>query len=102
MEVIVQDEDELDQSDPLLKPKDTKVIDYTIEDAEKNPETTFNKEFLFGMSKSPQMVRNFCFVGPIHSGKTSIIDMFIKATHEDPQPVFSFSQLASFISISCL
>ena len=97
VEVIVQDEDELDQSQPLMQPKETKVFDYSIEDAEKNPETTFSKDFLFGMTKQPHAIRNFCFVGPIHSGKTSIVDMFIRATHVKPQPV-CFHHYCTFLN----
>ena len=87
VEVIVQDEDELDLSEPVIKPKDTKVVDYQIEDVEKHPQTHFDKTFLFDCTKKPQIIRNVCFVGPLHSGKTSIFDMFVACTHVKTQPV---------------
>ena len=86
-EVLVEDEDELDIKEPLLKPPETNVYDLTIQDPENIPEATFNKTFLFGMTKMPQLIRNVCLVGPLHSGKTSIMDMFIKSTHLTKQPV---------------
>lgn len=85
--MLVEEEDHLAPDEPVIKPKDTKVVDLSITDEEKIPETTFNKTFLFGMTKMPKLIRNICFVGSLHSRKTSLIDMFIKSTFIQKQKV---------------
>ena len=52
-----------------------------IED--KLPKTSFNWKFLAGLMDRPALIRNIGFIGHLHHGKTSFIDMLVKETHID-------------------
>ncbi|KAH7827807.1 putative small nuclear ribonucleoprotein component [Monocercomonoides exilis] len=89
-EVLVQDEDAQPIEEPIVKPVDTKRFDLVITDTSKYPETRFSMKFLAELSTMPEMIRNVCVVGPLHSGKTSLMDLFMKVTHaEQMKPQFT-------------
>lgn len=37
----------------------------------------FDKEYLLGMSGAPERIRTCCVLGPLHSGKTSLVDILV-------------------------
>ncbi|KAK2964808.1 putative 110 kDa U5 small nuclear ribonucleoprotein component CLO [Blattamonas nauphoetae] len=73
VEVMVQDEDEQGLDEPIIAPLVTKSFDFVNEDSSKLPSSTF----------SPKLIRNVCFAGNLHSGKTSIFDFILKNAYED-------------------
>lgn len=79
VETIVATEDARSINQPTVQPSITK----TFEIEEKGlPDTTYSKQYLRELLSIPSKVRNVALLGAIHSGKTSILDMFIEATHK--------------------
>lgn len=77
-EVLVQDEDTQPLETPIIAPIKTKQFAHV---ESKLPETTFNYKFLAGLMDTPRLIRNVCFIGNLHSGKTSLVDLFVVETH---------------------
>lgn len=48
----------------------------------KMPDTTFDFNFLAAMMDKPNLVRNICFLGAMHHGKTTFMDLLVMNTHE--------------------
>jgi U5 small nuclear ribonucleoprotein component len=88
--VLVQDEDAQGLEEPIIAPVEVKSFDLVVEDIELLPKTTFTKEFLLSMTKMPELIRNFCVVGLLHHGKTSLFDFFIRNTHINRMKVLFF------------
>lgn len=77
--------------DSLLEGKDEPVIK-TVEDQKlfveyttpdnSLPEVTYSREYMSQLSKDlPERIRNVAFVGNLHTGKTSLIDLLVQQTH---------------------
>jgi U5 small nuclear ribonucleoprotein component len=45
------------------------------------PETTFNYDFLTALMVNCNLIRNVALVGHLHSGKTTLTDVFVQQTH---------------------
>ncbi|EAK88970.1 Snu114p GTpase, U5 snRNP-specific protein, 116 kDa [Cryptosporidium parvum Iowa II] len=80
VEILVQEEDHQHIDEPLISPLKENKFDL-IEKNLKEMETTFSYEFLRDLMDNLEFVRNICFIGEIHSGKTTFLDMLIKNTH---------------------
>lgn len=77
-EVLVQDEDTQPLETPIIAPIKVKkfaLVEKTL------PETTFSFKFLAGMMDHPDLIRNVAFIGNLHHGKTSLMDMLVQDTH---------------------
>ena len=77
--------------DPLLQGKDEPIIknveekklhaEYDV-DQDNLPEVTYSREYMAQISKElPERIRNVAFVGNLHTGKTSLIDLIVQQTH---------------------
>lgn len=77
--------------DPLLQGKDEPIIK-TVEDKKLNveyvldedklPEVTYSRDYMAQLSELlPERIRNVAFVGNLHTGKTSLIDLLVQQTH---------------------
>ncbi|CAK7896412.1 pre-mRNA-splicing factor Snu114p [[Candida] anglica] len=79
--------------EPVIKPKivkELKVEVSTTIDDKSLPEVTFSRDYLQQISHTvPDRIRNVAIVGGLHSGKTTLVDLFILHTH---------SSLASSVS----
>ena len=80
VEIKIQEEDTQPLEQPIIAPIKEKCFEL-IED--KMPSTTFNYKFLAGLMDLPALIRNIGFIGHLHHGKTSFIDMLVKETHND-------------------
>jgi U5 small nuclear ribonucleoprotein component len=79
-ETLVMEED----SQPLEEPIIASVKVKTFSQAEKDvPKTTYAPEFMAGLMKTPQLVRNIAVLGHLHHGKTLFVDMLIEQTHDE-------------------
>lgn len=78
-ETIVQVEDTQPLTDPIITPVRSKNFDFL---EKKMPDTTFDFNFLAGMMDKPGLIRNVCFLGAMHHGKTLFMDMLVMETHE--------------------
>lgn len=78
VEVLVQDEDTQPLETPIIAPIKTKkftLIETSL------PPTSFDYKFLAGLMDHPPLIRNICFLGSLHCGKTSLMDIFVQQTH---------------------
>lgn len=78
-EALVQMEDTQPLTDPIIVPVQSKNFDLL---EKKMPETTFDFNFLAGMMDKPNLIRNVCFLGAMHHGKTLFMDILVMNTHE--------------------
>jgi U5 small nuclear ribonucleoprotein component len=78
-ETLVQMEDTQPLTDPIIAPVKSKDFDLL---EKQMPETTFDFNFLAGMMDKPGLVRNICFLGAMHHGKTLFMDLLVMNTHE--------------------
>eukprot|EP01071_Lankesteria_metandrocarpae_P007246 Lankesteria_metandrocarpae@DN4626_c0_g1_i1.p1 len=77
-ETIVQDEDTQPLTEPIVAPVRTKkfdILDSTLP-------STYSLEFLSGMMYKPDMMRSICLLGGMHHGKTLLMDVLVKQTHD--------------------
>eukprot|EP00438_Fugacium_kawagutii_P036313 Skav220725 [mRNA] locus=scaffold2753:105376:108461:- [translate_table: standard] len=72
-EALVQMEDTQPLTEPIITPD-------LLE--KKMPDTTFDFNFLAAMMDKPNLVRNICFLGAMHHGKTTFMDLLVLNTHE--------------------
>lgn len=77
-ETLVQLEDTQPLTEPIITPVQSKNFDLL---EKKMPETTFDFNFLAGMMDKPNLIRNLCFVGAMHHGKTLFMDLLVMETH---------------------
>lgn len=73
-ETLVQDEDTQPLSEPIIAPIKLKHFEYVEKET---PKTLFSKDFLVGLMDHPQLIRNIAFVGHLHHGKTTFVDILI-------------------------
>merc|ERR1719230_1749160 len=78
-EALVQMEDTQPLTDPIIAPVRSKNFDLL---EKKMPDTTFDFNFLAGMMDKPGLIRNICFLGAMHHGKTLFMDLLVMETHE--------------------
>jgi len=71
-ETMVQDEDSQPLETPIIMSVKAKA--WTLIE-KKRPKTSFNYRFLTSLMSMPQLIRNFCFVGHLHHGKTTFVDI---------------------------
>ncbi|OZJ04688.1 116 kDa U5 small nuclear ribonucleoprotein component [Bifiguratus adelaidae] len=81
VETMVQEEDTQPLSEPIIAP--IKVRKFNVTETEL-PVTRFSKEFMLDMMNHPDLVRNITFIGHLHHGKTTFVDMLVAETHDVP------------------
>lgn len=80
VETIVHEEDDQALTVPLVAPIKKKKFQVKEQNL---PDTVYNMEFLADMMDTTHLIRNVCLVGQLHSGKTTLVDCFIKQTHPE-------------------
>ncbi|KAI8847873.1 P-loop containing nucleoside triphosphate hydrolase protein [Chytridium lagenaria] len=78
VETMVQDEDTQPLTMPIIAPLKKPKTYIQEKDL---PETKFSKEFMADLQSYPDHVRNVAFIGHLHHGKTSLIDVLVTQTH---------------------
>eukprot|EP00347_Sterkiella_histriomuscorum_P000437 403375864 len=78
VEALVMDEDAQPLTQPIIEPPRDKSF-YLFET--EIPSTNYSLEYLSALSTKPQLIRNVCIAGNLHSGKTLLCDMLIQQTH---------------------
>ena len=73
-ETLFQDEDTQPIHVPIIAPK-RKINFDLVEDV---PELNFSYDYLKEAMKHPGFMRSIALIGPLHSGKTSFVDIFVK------------------------
>mmetsp|Transcript_12614 Transcript_12614/g.18871 ORF Transcript_12614/g.18871 Transcript_12614/m.18871 type:complete len:983 (+) Transcript_12614:67-3015(+) len=78
-EVLVEDEDTQPLETPIIAPVKHKQFSHV---ETKIPRTNFNFKFLAGLMDHPTLLRNIALIGNLHHGKTTLMDLFVRETHE--------------------
>jgi 116 kDa U5 small nuclear ribonucleoprotein component len=78
VETLVEEEDAQPLTKPIIAPIKKNVSSTVANDS--SHETTYNSEFLASLLGHPQLTRNVSFIGHLHSGKTSVLDMLVEQT----------------------
>lgn len=78
VETMVQDEDTQPLEKPIIQPKVSKQ--WNIRE-EIFPDTLYKKEYLIDMLNYSDFNRNIVFLGHLHHGKTTLMDLLVKETH---------------------
>lgn len=73
-ETIFQEEDTQPIEVPIIAPK--RVLNFDL--AEEEPTLNFSYDYLKESMKEPSHIRSLALFGPLHSGKTSFTDIFVK------------------------
>eukprot|EP00802_Teleaulax_amphioxeia_P003246 Tamp_03249.p1 GENE.Tamp_03249~~Tamp_03249.p1 ORF type:complete len:989 (-),score=348.22 Tamp_03249:779-3745(-) len=77
-ETTVQDEDTQPLEKPIIAPIRTKHFDHV---EKKPPVNPYSVQYLHQLSGNPALVRNIVLAGHLHHGKSSIMDMLVRVTH---------------------
>jgi hypothetical protein len=65
---------------PIIAPVKNKKFEHVESTL---PATSFDFKYLAGLMGHPHLIRNVAFIGHLHHGKTSLVDLFIRQTHPD-------------------
>eukprot|EP00457_Paulinella_chromatophora_P001315 gb/GEZN01001317.1/.p1 GENE.gb/GEZN01001317.1/~~gb/GEZN01001317.1/.p1 ORF type:complete len:993 (-),score=150.91 gb/GEZN01001317.1/:162-3002(-) len=77
-EVVIGDEDTQPLETPIIAPVKNKVFSHVESSL---PDTSFNFKFLAGLMDNPHLIRNLVLLGHLHHGKTFLMDLFVRQTH---------------------
>ena len=78
-ETLVMDEDAQPLEEPIIAP----IKDKRVEVREKDRlDMLVSEEYLVGMSRNPNLIRNVAVAGHLHHGKTTFMDMLVEQTHD--------------------
>ena len=77
-EVVVHEEDTQPITVPIVDPQVVSTFD-AVE--AQFPETSFDFDFMGGHMGLPEFTRLVSVVGHLHHGKTTLLDIFVNATH---------------------
>lgn len=84
-QVLVQEEDTQALTEPIIKKIQKREYDHRM-DSEQFPPSTFQKQYMLDLMKTPLLVRNVVLAGHLHHGKTALSQMLIEQTHKDLPP----------------
>lgn len=80
------------QDEAVIRPEKEKKLRFVLDS--NLPELVYSREYMLQTMQSlPERIRNIAIVGNFHSGKTSLVDLFVYQTHTSLQPP---SRLKSF------
>ncbi|GMM54882.1 U5 snRNP GTPase [Maudiozyma humilis] len=86
VEVLVETMNTQSINEPLVKPAESrsKGEEYTMfSHVRKNiPKTSFDRKYMLDLLSIPERIRNVAVIGPLHSGKTSLVDMMVYDAHK--------------------
>jgi U5 small nuclear ribonucleoprotein component len=80
VEVVIGDEDAMAITVPILAPSNG--VKFSAEVKQDVPELSFKWDFVAGMMDHPTLTRAVAVIGGFHHGKSSLMDIFVKATHK--------------------
>lgn len=87
VEILVETADRQTTSEPLVQVQAEHAggPGYTVFThlAKNVPRTTYDRDYMLGMLQVPERIRNVAVVGPLHSGKTSLVDLFVMESHRN-------------------
>ncbi|CAI4045814.1 hypothetical protein SUVZ_11G0440 [Saccharomyces uvarum] len=86
VDVLIETENTQSIETPLVEPvaQRTKLQEHTIfTQLKKNiPKTKYDRNYMLSMADIPERIRNVGIIGPLHSGKTSLMDLLVTESHK--------------------
>ncbi|QID86291.1 hypothetical protein GRS66_008911 [Saccharomyces pastorianus] len=86
VEVLIETENTQSTETPLVEPvaQRTKLQEHTIfTQLKKNiPKTKYDRDYMLSIADIPERIRNVGIIGPLHSGKTSLVDLLVTESHK--------------------
>ena len=86
VEVLIETENKQSAKTPLVEPvaERTKLQEHTIfTQLKKNgPKTRYNRDYMLSMADIPERIINVGVIGPLHSGKSSLMDLLVIDSHK--------------------
>lgn len=86
VEVLMETKNTQSPQTPLVEPvtERTKLQEHTIfTQLKKNiPKTRYNRDYMLSMANIPERIINVGVIGPLHSGKTSLMDLLVIDSHK--------------------
>ncbi|SMN19344.1 similar to Saccharomyces cerevisiae YKL173W SNU114 GTPase component of U5 snRNP involved in mRNA splicing via spliceosome [Maudiozyma saulgeensis] len=86
VEILVETNNTQSLNEPLIKSQTYKARgkEYSSFPSKKKdiPRTSYDKQYMFELLKLPERIRNVAVIGPLHSGKTSLVDLFVQDAHD--------------------
>ena len=86
VEVLVETMNTQSINEPLVKPAESrsKGEEYSMfSKVRKNiPKTSYDRKYMLDLMSMPERIRNVAVIGPLHSGKTSLVDMLVYDSHK--------------------
>lgn len=82
VEILIETENEQDISQPLVETVKSANTLGNITQFQVFP-TTYDREYMLQLSHIPEKIRNVSIVGPLHSGKTTLMDLIVLESHSD-------------------
>ncbi|CCK69212.1 U5 snRNP GTPase SNU114 KNAG_0C00990 [Huiozyma naganishii CBS 8797] len=85
VEVLVETENIQSFDEPLVKPQESNVSKpehVLFTKGRRNiPKATLDRDYMLSLLQIPERIRNVAVIGPLHSGKTSLTDLFVYESH---------------------
>lgn len=72
-EILIEQEDRQTLETPIVPKQDVRKYDFY-----EGLETYYSTTYLKDLMKNPKLIRNICFAGHLHHGKTLLLDMLIQ------------------------
>ncbi|AMD20360.1 HDL384Wp [Eremothecium sinecaudum] len=85
VEVLVETQDRDDIGAALVEPEDhrRRVENAVFTQLNKNiPKASYDRNYMLELASSAERCMTVCFLGPLHSGKTSLVDLLACQSHE--------------------
>ncbi|CAI4044456.1 hypothetical protein SKDZ_11G0450 [Saccharomyces kudriavzevii ZP591] len=86
VEVLIETENMQSINTPLVEPvvERIRLQEHTVfTQLKKNiPKTRYNRDYMLSMADIPERMRNVGIIGPLHSGKTSLMDLLVIDSHK--------------------
>ena len=84
VEVLVETEDQQTADQPLVEPTEVSKEKKSVftESPRNIPRASYDREYLSALLALPERSRNVAILGPLHSGKTSLVDLLVLQAHE--------------------
>lgn len=85
VEILVETKDQQSLETPLVEPEADMKSEFALYTTinKKIPQTTFDREYMLELLKIPERIINVAVIGPLHSGKTSLLDLIALESHKD-------------------
>jgi U5 small nuclear ribonucleoprotein component len=84
-EILVEEQDTQPIDQPIIQPNKGNKLNHFVETIPPDQLLNYNLSYFTNLTDSPLLIRHIAIAGAIHSGKTTLMDIFINQTHNFKQ-----------------